>query len=179
LDGVAKKHDFCYIQQKIQQISDFAKKRDSNPPPHGDTAADIAKMFAKKISRKSDFGSKDTIFAIIRLDVCKIPRTLSQKLDSAKNFFFRFLRFFRYRTIFAKKLVLFWHNGKMSRDKTSRDKMSRDKMSLFKMSRDKMPFIPKCLLPKCLATKRLLYQNVFYTKMSPGENCSRLLAASR
>jgi hypothetical protein len=32
------------------------KKRDSNPPPHGDIAADIAKMFAKIFSRKSDFG---------------------------------------------------------------------------------------------------------------------------
>jgi hypothetical protein len=54
--GVAEKHDFCSIQQKILQVSDFAKKRDSNPPPHGDTAADIAKMFAKIFSRKSDFG---------------------------------------------------------------------------------------------------------------------------
>jgi hypothetical protein len=45
--GVAEKHDFRDIQRKILQISDFAKKRDSNPQPHGDTAADIAKMFAK------------------------------------------------------------------------------------------------------------------------------------
>jgi hypothetical protein len=30
--GVAEKHDFCGIQQKILQVSDFAKKRDSNPP---------------------------------------------------------------------------------------------------------------------------------------------------
>jgi hypothetical protein len=54
--GVAKKHDFRSIQRKIPQVSDFAKKRDSKPPPHGDTAADIAKMFAKIFLRKSDFG---------------------------------------------------------------------------------------------------------------------------
>jgi hypothetical protein len=46
--GVVKKHNFCNIQQKILQISDFAKKQDSNPLPHGDVAAGIAKMFAKK-----------------------------------------------------------------------------------------------------------------------------------
>jgi hypothetical protein len=60
-----EKHNFCDIQQKILQISDFTKKRDSNPPPHGDTAADIAKMLAKIFLRKSDFGSKNMIFAII------------------------------------------------------------------------------------------------------------------
>jgi hypothetical protein len=54
--GVAEKHDFCGIQRKIPQVSDFAKIRDSNPPPHGDTAADVAKMFAKNFSQKSDFG---------------------------------------------------------------------------------------------------------------------------
>jgi hypothetical protein len=54
--GVAEKHDFCGIQQKILQVSDFAKKWDLNPPPHGGTAADIAKMFAKKFSQKLDFG---------------------------------------------------------------------------------------------------------------------------
>jgi hypothetical protein len=54
--GVAEKHDFRDIQQKIPQYSDFAKKRDLNPPPHGGTAADIAKMFAKNFLRKSDFG---------------------------------------------------------------------------------------------------------------------------
>jgi hypothetical protein len=45
---VAEKHDFRSIQQKIPQVSYFAKKRDSNPPPHGYTAADIAKMFANR-----------------------------------------------------------------------------------------------------------------------------------
>jgi hypothetical protein len=54
--GVAEKHDFRGIQRKIPQVSDFAKKQDSNPPPHADTAADIAKMFAKNFLRKSDFG---------------------------------------------------------------------------------------------------------------------------
>jgi hypothetical protein len=43
-EGVAKKHDFRGIQRKIPQISNFAEKRDSNPPPHGGTAADIAKI---------------------------------------------------------------------------------------------------------------------------------------
>jgi hypothetical protein len=55
-NGVAKKHDFRGIQRKIPQVSDFAKNRDSNPPPHGDTAADIAKMFTKIFLQKSDFG---------------------------------------------------------------------------------------------------------------------------
>jgi hypothetical protein len=44
--GVVKKHDFCDIQQKILQISNFAKKRVLNPLPHGDVAASIAEMFA-------------------------------------------------------------------------------------------------------------------------------------
>jgi hypothetical protein len=52
---VAEKHDFRGIQRKIPQVSDFAKKRDSNPPPNGGTAADIAKMFATKFLQKSDF----------------------------------------------------------------------------------------------------------------------------
>jgi hypothetical protein len=90
---VAEKHDFRGIQQKIPQISDFAEKQDSNPPPHGGTAADIAKMFAKKFSQKSDFGSKNTIFAKIRSDFCEIPRTISQKSDSAKTFFTIFVIF--------------------------------------------------------------------------------------
>jgi hypothetical protein len=88
---VPKKHDFLDIQQKIPQISDFAEKQDLNPPPHGDTAADIAKMFAKIVLRKSDFGSKNTIFVKIRSDFCKIPKTIlpkinisPQKSDSAK-----------------------------------------------------------------------------------------------
>jgi hypothetical protein len=90
---VAEKHDFCGIQRKIPQLSDFAKKWDSNPPPHGGTAADIAKMFAKFFLQKSDFGSKNTIFAKIRSDFCEIPWTLSQKLDSTKNFFHDFCNF--------------------------------------------------------------------------------------
>jgi hypothetical protein len=44
-------------------------------------------MFANFLLQKSDFASKNTIFAKIWLDFCKIPQTLSQKLDSAKNFF--------------------------------------------------------------------------------------------
>jgi hypothetical protein len=49
---VAEKHDFRGIQQKIPQISNFAEKRDLNPPPNGGTAADIAKMFAKIFLQK-------------------------------------------------------------------------------------------------------------------------------
>jgi hypothetical protein len=81
--GVAEKHDFHGIQQKNPQISDFAKNRDSNPTSHGDTAADIAKMFAIFFLRKSDFGSKNAIFAKIRSDFREIPQTKSRKLDFA------------------------------------------------------------------------------------------------
>jgi hypothetical protein len=42
--GVAEKHNFRGIQRKILQVSDFAKKMGFEPPPHGDTAADIAKI---------------------------------------------------------------------------------------------------------------------------------------
>jgi hypothetical protein len=67
LHGVVKKHDFCSIQQKIPQISDFPKKRDSNPLPHGDNAVDIAKMFVNFFSknwfsgRKTRFSQKNPI----------------------------------------------------------------------------------------------------------------------
>jgi hypothetical protein len=44
--GVVKKCDFCGIQQKILQNSDFAKKRDLIPVPNGEVAVDIEKMFA-------------------------------------------------------------------------------------------------------------------------------------
>jgi hypothetical protein len=46
-NGVVQKHNFHGIQQKILQNSDFAKKRDLNPVPNGEVAADIEKMFAK------------------------------------------------------------------------------------------------------------------------------------
>jgi hypothetical protein len=46
LPGVVEKHDFRGIQQKILQISDFPIKRDLNPLPNGNNAADIAKTFA-------------------------------------------------------------------------------------------------------------------------------------
>jgi hypothetical protein len=55
---VAKKHDFRGIQRKIPQISDFAKNQDLNPPSHGDTAADIAKMFANFFFAKIGFRVK-------------------------------------------------------------------------------------------------------------------------
>jgi hypothetical protein len=63
---VVKKHNFCGIQQKIPQISNFSKKRDSNPVSHGDIAADITKMFAKKIFAKIGFRVK-------KHDFCKNP----------------------------------------------------------------------------------------------------------
>jgi hypothetical protein len=59
---VVEKHDFCDIQQKIPQISNFAKKRDSNPLPHPHIAAGIAKMFAKKI-RKNQISHQKTRFS--------------------------------------------------------------------------------------------------------------------
>jgi hypothetical protein len=65
LGGVVKKHNFCTIQQKILQISNFAKKRDLNPLPHGDVADNIVEMFANFLLQKSDFASKNTIFAKI------------------------------------------------------------------------------------------------------------------
>jgi hypothetical protein len=43
---VVEKQDFCAIQQKILLISDFTKKWDANPLPHGDVVDNIAKMFA-------------------------------------------------------------------------------------------------------------------------------------
>jgi hypothetical protein len=92
-------------QQKILQISDFPKKQDSNPLPHGDIVADIAKMFAIFL-QKSVFESKNTIFAKIQSDFPKIPHGLLQKLDSAKNFFPHFSKLFRCLPIFAKILEL-------------------------------------------------------------------------
>jgi beta-galactosidase beta subunit len=46
---VVEKFNYCNIQQKILQNSNFAKKRDLNTVPNGEVAEDIAKMFAKKI----------------------------------------------------------------------------------------------------------------------------------
>jgi hypothetical protein len=93
LGWCGQKTQFSQYTAKILQISDFAKKQDSNPLPHGDVAAGIAKMFAKFLLQKLDFTSKNTIFAIIRTDFCKIPLALSQKSDSAKNFFSIFANF--------------------------------------------------------------------------------------
>jgi hypothetical protein len=107
-DGVAEKHDFRAIQREIPQISDFAKNQDSNPLPHGDVADDIAKMFVKIFLRKSDFVSKNTIFAIFRSDFCEICRTQSQKSENLEKLIFRFSRFFRYCMVFAKKTSYFY-----------------------------------------------------------------------
>jgi hypothetical protein len=85
---VAEKHDFQGIQLKIPQISDFSKNWDSNPTSHGDTAADIAKMFAKfffaKIGvwvKKTRFSQKsDRIFA-------KFPGPYPKNRIPQKTFF--------------------------------------------------------------------------------------------
>jgi hypothetical protein len=45
------------------QESDFANNRDMNLFPHGETAADTAKMFAQFFLRKSVFATKNAIFA--------------------------------------------------------------------------------------------------------------------
>jgi hypothetical protein len=47
---------FEVYSKKFRKFPILLKKRDSNPPPHGGTAADIAKMFAKIFLQKSDFG---------------------------------------------------------------------------------------------------------------------------
>jgi hypothetical protein len=61
--GVVKKHDFCGIQRKIPQKSDFANNRDMNPLPHLETAADIAKMFAQ-IFCENRFSQQKTQFLL-------------------------------------------------------------------------------------------------------------------
>jgi beta-galactosidase beta subunit len=76
---VAEKHDFCGIQRKIPQKSDFANDRVMNPFPHGETAADHAKIFAQIFWRKSFFMTKNTIFAKIRSGNCEFPTQLWRK----------------------------------------------------------------------------------------------------
>jgi hypothetical protein len=67
--GVTEKHDFRSIQQKIPRESNFANNRDMNPLPHVVAAADLVKMFAQNFFlRKSVFGTKNTIFAKIRVE---------------------------------------------------------------------------------------------------------------
>jgi hypothetical protein len=56
---LAEKHNFCGIQQKIPQKSDFAQKRDLNPVPHGEAAADIAKMLEQNLQQKSVSAKND------------------------------------------------------------------------------------------------------------------------
>jgi hypothetical protein len=55
---VVKKRDIRSIQQKILQNSDFAKERDMNPFPHGETASYLAKMFAQIFFAKIGFCKK-------------------------------------------------------------------------------------------------------------------------
>jgi hypothetical protein len=101
VSGVAEKHDFCGIQRKIPQISDFAKNWDSNPPSHWDTAADIAKMFANFFAKigfrvkKHDF--RENPIGFFRNSPDSIP-----KIGFCEKLFSRFLQFFRYSAIFGK-----------------------------------------------------------------------------
>jgi beta-galactosidase beta subunit len=62
---VAEKHNFCGIQRKIRQESDFANNRDMNLFPHGETAADPAKMFAQFFAKIG--------FRYKKCDFCKNP----------------------------------------------------------------------------------------------------------
>jgi hypothetical protein len=96
---VVKKHDFCNIQQKILQNSVFAKKRDLNPVTYGEVAADIAKMFAKKIAK--------IIFCIEKHNFCKNPigrlrNSLhpTAKIGFHKKLLSNFCGHFRYHPIF-------------------------------------------------------------------------------
>jgi hypothetical protein len=68
--GVAEKHDFCDIQQKIPQISDFDEKQDLNPPTPWGYCGGHCKNVCKFFLQKLDFGSKNTNFAKIRSDFC-------------------------------------------------------------------------------------------------------------
>jgi hypothetical protein len=77
---VAEKHDFRGIQRKIPQESDLANNRDMNLFPHGETAADPAKMFAQFFLRKSVFATKNAIFAKIRSGDCEFPQHQTTKI---------------------------------------------------------------------------------------------------
>jgi hypothetical protein len=47
---------FAVYSEKFHKFMILLKNGIQTPPPHGDTAADIAKMFAKNFSQKLDFG---------------------------------------------------------------------------------------------------------------------------
>jgi hypothetical protein len=102
---VVKKHNFCAIQPKIPQISNFTKKWDSNPLPHGDVADNIAKMFANFFGGKLDFASKNTIFSDFR-DFSATVQFLRKKLllfYVHKNW--RFCKNWH----FSQKILKNWH----------------------------------------------------------------------
>jgi hypothetical protein len=60
---VVKKHDFCSIQRKIPQNSDFAKKRDLNPVPNGEVARTLQKCL-------QIFFAKIVVFCVEKHDFC-------------------------------------------------------------------------------------------------------------
>jgi hypothetical protein len=64
--------------KKVCKILILQKKRDLNPVPNGEVAADIAKMFFLR-------ALKNTIFAKIRSAESKILYTLLQNSDSKKK----------------------------------------------------------------------------------------------
>jgi hypothetical protein len=105
---VVEKHDFRAIQRKIPQISDFAKKRDLNPLPHGDIADDIAKMFANFFLQKSDFCKKlifaKTSFFAKNLNVLQKDQFISIFFVKNADFFAK-MPIFAKLPIFAKTLI--------------------------------------------------------------------------
>jgi hypothetical protein len=85
--GVADKHDFLDIQRKIPQISDFAEKQDLNPPPHGDTAADIAKKFANFFCENQISGQKTRFLQKSNRIFAKFPRLYRKNRIPRKTIF--------------------------------------------------------------------------------------------
>jgi hypothetical protein len=101
---VAKKHNFRDIQQKIPQTSNFAKKRDSNPPPHGDTAADIAKI---------RFQVEKHYFCNNPIEFLQNSPDPIPKIGFREKLFFQFSQFFRYHKIFVKKKLVLLMSAKI------------------------------------------------------------------
>jgi hypothetical protein len=91
---VVKKHDFCSTQQKILQKSDFANNRDMNRFPHGETAAGLAKMFARIFLQKSIFRNKKLTF-FAKIGFRNKKSTFFAKIDfrNKKSTFFAKIEF--------------------------------------------------------------------------------------
>jgi hypothetical protein len=104
--GVAEKHNFCNIQQKILQISDFAKNRDLNPPPHGVWPKNMIFAVYSKKFRKFPISLKNGIrtphpirgFRVKKHNFCENPigflqnsPDCIQKIGFREKLFSRFL----------------------------------------------------------------------------------------